>query len=304
MNKPSECEICASLRSIPEHLYELGEFCNYLHNESKAAAKENDTDDPSISAKTITISKWLKMASRIDKVNVDAWKFSDLSGLYCESVAGIINSDSSYFTNYATTLTIFIFFCNALEETYRFVSEHYEQHMETNNIPKNKRLKKSSMQACHLVDITDCSKIPKSFEHLTRNFNSIYDEYVKQYSPPPLSGTNNITNGEKSYCLHLIRNLRNHVAHGDFPLNENPDDFYQEGTFELLNHLLTYACRVGALYIQILIGNYNQGFLSHEYKMIKDAHGDEFEYFIENCTVNYVYHLHIAGKFSLTGTLR
>lgn len=69
-----------------------------------------------------------------------------------------------------------------------------------------------------------------------------------------------IFNGKVSYALDLIRNIRNHIAHGVFPIVENPDYDVFGDKISLVIILLGHSCRLAALYIQIAFMNFNKGF--------------------------------------------
>jgi hypothetical protein len=92
------------------------------------------------------------------------------------------------------------------------------------------------------------------------------------------------------------------VAHGIFPIVENPEYCWEEeGERESSIQLLLHSCRLGALFMQLLIGKYNNGFESDRYDYMSD--GLESEPFISNCTIGYISKLHIEGEFSFSGVL-
>lgn len=299
MSSSEECEICSQVRPLSKHLYELGQFCFYLDNTSRRSSDEKDSDEEIEYAKTTVISDWLILASRVERVDVDTWKHAPSSDVYCEPLIEMHHSDSQSFSNYATALTKFLFISNSLEEAYRFASHKYDEYAKLTNLQK--KLRTPSMQMCALIDLMSTSELPMHFQHLANNFTAMYNQYVRLHSPPKLSGMNSVDGKNISYCLHLIRNLRNQVAHGDFPLNKYIDPLDNEDGLELLRYLLAHASRISALYIQMLLKKYNEGFLSYEYKMTEGARDncESFEYFIENCNLNYITNLHISGEFSL-----
>ena len=207
------------------------------------------------------IGDWLKLASQLEKVEVNTWKFSDDSPFYCETVADKLNSDSSHFTAYSTALTKFIFVSNALEESYRFV----DILADAKNMPSLKKFKKASMRVAALVDSLPKQTFLKHFDHLVGNYIPIFNRYKEKYQAE-LSGLDGITPLATSYGLHFVRNLRNHVAHGVFPLIDNPEYFWgEEGEREHLIQLLLHSFRLSALFMQILIGKFNDGFKSDEH---------------------------------------
>lgn len=299
--KPSpKCKYCEELRPLSDHLYELAEFCNLLANSVEHIDSESKRN-----VHTTVIGDWLRLASHLEKVEVNTWKFADDSVVYCDTAADQVASDSSHFTAYSTALTKFIFLANALEETYRFVEGQYERLADVQGIPIGKRLRRASRKAAALVDSIPKQVFPKHFDHLVTNYISIFDRYNERYKTE-LSGLNDTSLQSPSYGLHLVRNLRNHIAHGVFPLIDNPEYWGgEEGERERLIQLLLHSCRLGAIFMQILIGKYNYSFKSHEYFQIENAHGPEFDYFIANCTNEYIGKLHIKieGGFSFRGGL-
>ena len=67
--------------------------------------------------------------------------------------------------------------------------------------------------------------------------------------------------------------------------------------------MLRHACRVSALYMQIILRWFGAGFESYEYRAIQGANGKEFDRFIEKCTLEYVQDLHVKSEFALHNDL-
>ena len=63
--------------------------------------------------------------------------------------------------------------------------------------------------------------------------------------------------------------------------------------------MLRHAWRVAALYTQIILRWFSPGFESYDYNAMRDAYGEEFDRFIEKCTLEYVLDLHLNGDFAL-----
>lgn len=293
--KPAnECPICRNLRPLSDHLYELGEFCIFLGN-----TVVYEEDDLKREIHTTVIGDWIKLASQLEKVEINTWKYADDSAsLYCSTVADQYDSDSKHFSNYSTYLTKFIFICNSLEEIYRFVSSKYDILVKQKNSGLKSGWRKPNMKAAALIDTIAKQQMPENFEHLSDNFISIFAYYQKKYKPQ-LSGMRGVSKNKTSYALHLVRNLRNHVAHGVFPIVYNPEYYIGEDAPILhLMGLLQHACRISAVYMQALLFKFNAGFQSYEYSNIENAHGEEFDYFIKNCTIGYLGSLHVNGEFS------
>jgi hypothetical protein len=69
-----------------------------------------------------------------------------------------------------------------------------------------------------------------------------------------------------AYALKLVRNLRNHVAHGTFPLGQHADCGGYEDSKELVL-MLRHACRVSTLYMQIILRWFSAGIESYAYRV-------------------------------------
>lgn len=288
-----DCPYCSRMRTPDMHLHELGLACEYLDNTAQYKGSENQRI-----VRTKTIGEWLKLAGQLEEVKVDSWRFEKDSG-FCEVLADRVSSDSKHFTLYSTALTRFLFVMNALEETYRFVEHYYPDVASSEDIPERMRPKSVAIRAAYLVDRLTVNSLPIHLVHRAEQYQRLFSEYLSNYKLE-LSGMQYALEAMPGFCLHLIRNLRNHVAHGIFPLVPNPDytwgsDFNRDELIVLLGH----SCRLAALYVQALLANYNQGFKSEEYLQCNGASGPEFEYFLQNCTPTYLRNLHMQQAFSL-----
>lgn len=293
MSKDSRCPVCDTLRPLSDHLYEMALFCTYLENSITYSSSDETRE-----VHTLVIGNWLRLASQLESVEINAWKHAGDDGLWCGTVADRYNIDSKLFTRYSTALTRFIYICYALEETYRFVSPNYIDLIKKSGQKQSKKIRNCSLQSAFLMDKLNREELPDHFDHIIGNLIFYFDKY-HQYHRPAVTGLNGATKKHPSYGLHLIRNLRNHIAHGLFPLmNEfiDPDD--SPSIFILIN-LLHHASRSSTIYIQALIKKYCNEFKSYEYEAIEDAYGEEFDKFLENCTMTYALLLHKQGKFSL-----
>lgn len=293
MIKNSTCPICNTLRPLSDHLYEMFLFCMYLEN-SIVYSESDETRE----VHTLVIGNWLRLASQLETVEINAWKFAEDNALWCSTVADRYDIDSKMFTIYSTTLTRFIYVCYALEETYRFVSPNYLELIKKCNQKQSKKIKKCSIQSAYLIDQLNEEELPAHFDHIVGNFTFYFDKYY-QYQKPVLTGLNGATKKNPSYGLHLIRNLRNHVAHGLFPLMNEFIEPDEPPSISVLVNVLYCASRSAILYIQALIKKYCNEFKSYEYKANENGYGEEFDNFIENCTMRYALSLHKQGKFSL-----
>jgi hypothetical protein len=290
------CKKCSQFRSISNHLFELGLCCELLDNEINYL---DDVDgEQSRIIKSSVIGQWLKLAGQLNKVEVDTWQYSDGSEYYCETIAYMQDSNSKHWTDYSTALTRFMFVTNALEETYRFVAEKYNIHAEKLKITKANRFRKPSMKAAFLIDTIPKRYFPKHFLHKSNNYKSLFKTYQKFFGAQ-LTGLNKISGEATSYPLHLIRNLRNHIAHGIFPIVDDPEYFGDQDEAITIVHLLGQSARLAALYIQMLMRMSNQTFNSIDYHQIIDSDDRGYQTFIAMCNMNYVISLHLDSKFTL-----
>ena len=105
----------------------MAEFCMYLDN----TATFNDRDGCH-QVHTVVIGNWLRLASQLAKVEINSWKYIKDYEYLCTPATDYNDSNSRHFTEYTTALTRFIFVCNALEETYRFVFHNYDHQIRDN----------------------------------------------------------------------------------------------------------------------------------------------------------------------------
>ncbi|EGQ7815847.1 hypothetical protein ABVD54_005039 [Vibrio parahaemolyticus] len=283
-----KCPKCSKFRKIDAHLFELASFCTVLDN---VADFKDEEEDALVS--TVTIGEWLKLAAQLDNVVIDTWKFTDGAEFFCETVADACDSDTKHYSAYSTALTKFIFVSNALEEMYRFISPHY---LSSDKV-KNRKLRKPSMQATALVDIYEEDDFPLYFKHKVENFIEAFNccDYIKD---KPLGGMKNVKLEDNSYALHLIRNIRNYVAHGVFPISENPEWTSDYLAHQALYEVLLSSCRLACLYIQVFLNKYNTGMQSDDYRLTMKGVGSEFDYFRENCTPDLALKVHLSDTFS------
>ncbi len=94
--KPAtNCPICSQIRPLAEHLNEAAEFCMYLGNSADYSDGESTR-----TVRTEAIGDWLKLAARLEKVEINAWTFGDDSALYCGTAADRVDSDSSSLSDF------------------------------------------------------------------------------------------------------------------------------------------------------------------------------------------------------------
>ncbi|MHB1124057.1 MAG: hypothetical protein ACYC0T_15245 [Ramlibacter sp.] len=296
-NAPQPCPICSVTRGLSEHLIEVGLAASYLGNKSPYSSEHGTA-----TIRTETIGDWLKLAAQLEKVEVNTWKFeSSDAGFYCGTVAQNIDAHSEHYTTHATALTRFVFVCNGLEEAYRFIDHLYGPLSVRKGVAKKDHKRTSSMRAVALLD--DCferegaSAAPRDFEHHCGNFIGLFNRYKAEHHAA-VGGIDPGAEKRPTYALQLVRNLRNHVAHGTFPLGPPADYGGLEDSKELVL-MLRHACRIAALFMQIILRWFSPGFESYDYNSSRGAHGKEFDRFIERCTLEYVLDLHVKSDFAL-----
>ncbi len=291
----TDCPHCTQLRPLDEHLFELGLACDYLNNQA------NYTEPGSDSSRLIhtrTIGEWLKLSAQLDSVQINTWKFENDSG-YCGSFAEQVESDQKHYSSYAKVLTKFLFITSALEEAYRFSNEFFSSPEYASKMSRKSQLKSPAIRAAIFLDEMGVNFLPKHLKHRTDQFESIFNVYIKRHKLE-LSGMKYAKRDDVSYGLHLVRNLRNHAAHGVFPLVPNPDYSWSTNwDSDILTTILGHACRLSAMYLQALLARCNQGFKADEYIRCYDSDEPEFAYFIKNCTPTYIKNLHLKQNFSL-----
>lgn len=295
MRRVATCPICSKLRGLSEHLIELSEAASLLGNTSKFTSEHG-----TVTIRTETIGKWLSLAAQLEEVTVNTAKYADDSQFYCETIADSIDTHSKHYTLLATNLTRFLFVCNALEESYRLVDHEYGALVSRSAMSNSAQKRSSSLRATQLIeDLFErkpAAVMPQDFDHISQNFIGLFQSYVANH-PTELSGMESDSSTKKSYALHLVRNLRNHAAHGMFPLGP-PEDFGGHPDSEELQQLLQYACRVAGLYIQMIFTGFSAGFESYDYLALENANGIEFENFLAGCSLEYIKNLHVQGPFA------
>ncbi|MGN8261613.1 hypothetical protein ACLEJW_20095 [Pseudomonas sp. SMSB3] len=297
LDAPQSCSICSATRGLSEHLVEVGLAASYLGNSSTYTSEHGTA-----TIRTETIGDWFRLAAQLENVEVNTWKFeSSEAGFYCGTVADNINAHSEHYTKHATALTRFIFVCNALEEAYRFIDHLYGPITVRMGIAKGQFKRTSSLRVVVLLDDlferAGAAVMPRSFEHHCGNFIGFFNRYKAEHNAA-VGGIDPGAEKLPSYALQLVRNLRNHVAHGTFPLGP-PSDYGGYKDSEELVLMLRHACRVVALYTQIILRWFSPGFESWDYNSIRDSHSKEFDRFLEKCTLEYVLDLHLKSDFAL-----
>jgi hypothetical protein len=251
-------------------------------------------------ARTKTVGNWLRLAGQIRSVALDTHRYQEAS-FYCEPVAGMLDSDAAHHESIITPLTKLVFVCNALEECYRFVSGQYLQAFCAKQKLglKPSYLRDYSMQAAALIaEHASHAVLPRDYGHHV----DILWKWLGRYAED--SGSNlrdqKFRVGQIDHGLALVRYVRNMVAHGEFPLIDNPEYSFAAPDFSehILVNLPAATTRVAAMNIQILIGLSACRFRSWHYAehVEDDEYGAAFE---SECNWGYLTKLHHLQKFAL-----
>lgn len=288
-NSNIKCKVCSTNRALDSHLFELSEFCRFLNNsvyyESNSSVRTVNTE---------TIGSWLRLAAELELVNINSWKFDDgLGSTVCEPIAYLNDSDSKHFSGYTTDLTRFLYVSFALEEAYRFFVSKYE----ISSDPSLKaKFRDASQLAAILLEKSEEMELPTDFEHICNNLQSTLYIYDNNFESK-LTGFRN--REKKSLGLHLVRNIRNYVAHGVLPIADNPEYSYLSENVGILNRLLRLATRTAAVYIQLFLYHTAHEFTSD---VVNQIENDEYEYdrnyFQDNCNKHLLLTLHKEQEFT------
>lgn len=298
-----KCEKCLELRELPLHLHELALFSEFLRNthpvyELKKVGGKQKVFVEEGSAHTINIAKWLRLGGQIEKVELNLFQF-EYAHMFCEPVGDMLDSNTKHYESIITPLTQFMYVTYALEECYRFTSPAYKKAYELLPL-KSEYMRDNSAQAAYLLSnaLTNIN-LPTHYDHLVDNFLKIVRIYADEFHPYfdiELDKPDGL-----SYGLYLVRNIRNQIAHGDFPIIEDPEfrtEFKYPHTKRNIINLLGQASRIAAINIQMLLAITSEDFKSDEYEY-RHADPDCGEVFAEKCSFNYLLNLHLTQEFGL-----
>lgn len=295
------CSICSSFRELTLHLHELSLFCTLLNNELPIYSSVKKKKKVVGIAKTNSIAKWLRLASQLDTVEMNTFRYEE-SHVYCEPVLEHLKSNEKHDSSLATQITRFIFISNALEEAYRLSSPLYEKRLTLALGSGNKveRQRSHSTQMSWLIDhLYPSLELPVHYFHKVNGLIEMSKVYRDVFN---VSFDMVLENNEMaSRGFSVVRNLRNHIAHAVFPIIENPEytwEYHDSNVKALVLKLLMRASRLAAMNVQIIVGLTCSEFKSSEYFFLSEdlKNGDTF---MEDLSINYVNNLHIEQKFGL-----
>ncbi|MCP5769809.1 hypothetical protein [Klebsiella pneumoniae] len=253
-----KCPQCEKLSRLDDHLYELSIACEYF-----TSRRYNNFSN---------ISEWLKLSSFLDEVRIKPEKYAGSDLIWCRPAADAYEAERIHYSKYSTALTRFLYVSNALEETYRFVSTYYKP---SSKEIKNKREFAESKKSVLLFEKIDDNNLPEGFHHYCENLFIKFDRYIQEYNPK-ISTIKDYPKNHKCHGLHIVRNLRNFIAHGTIPINLIPEYYGSAEMWHVLYSLLFSATRVTALYIQAFLLEFAEEFDFYNYLQRMD-----YDYYLE-----------------------
>ena len=277
----SNCELCESLRGLNQHLYEVGKIGELLSN-----SLQYEEEDGARVIDTFDISQWLTLSSQLESVDINMWKFAGSDGTWCRPAAEMYDSDSKHYSLYCTSLTKFIYTYNVLEELFKYL------HPYTKNVKQLSKVRSHSIRAAMLLGNEKNLVTPSHSQHFFNSFTNTFKVYNNRFNK---SVTFKIEDDSVSYALDNLRVLRNHIAHGTFPIASNPDYSSSSNEMQLLCVLLAKATRCIGLYIQIIYLNYNQGFRNIGGLFVDTIEPNNVEKFL----LSHLTSLHLETDFGL-----
>lgn len=289
------------LRKLPLHLYELSLYCNLLANQRPVFSRKKGNLLKVGDVHTNTIANWLRLAAQIETVVLDTHIFQ-VADLYCDPVYESLLAEAKHHQQIITPLTRTMFTFNALEECYRLLSQPYKA-LYDHAIASEKSteyLKNYSAQAAYVMRLSLYQKdMPLHYDHLVENYIKIVRVYLREF--PGKFDVNLNGSSDADYSLALIRNIRNHIAHGIFPIIDDPDSMLSDDHHIIkvnLINLLNQSTRLAALNIQLLVALAGNPFESELYRQhqLDDEYG---EFFQHQCNTEYLLNIHLINDFGL-----
>lgn len=281
------CPICKKSRHLRLHAYELSEFCFYLDNTSIYEKNNRRTNQKvSVTAETDVVGKWLRLGADLNSIDVAFESHQSISAFACDTHYEMLEDESRLISEYSTAITRFIYVCNAMEELYRFVERHYS----------GGNLNDASVKCCKILSNLKTSSYPNNFSHFCNNFDIKFKRFINRNG----IDLNEEESGVGRY-LHSVRELRNLMLHGKFPLSvayDIPQDS-NSSSFEMIT-LLNSAIRVQLLVTQALLFEFNNGINSRKYHDLNIMIQEEQDSDLSSFGVDYLRHLHEESDFSLS----
>lgn len=286
-----KCKYCSTKRSTKLHLFEL----HFVFEELLSKPYEWERDGKIRIMHPQNIANWIKLASDLENVDMSTgvYSCSESSFTYCRPAYEEVVSNDNHYKKFATALTRFTYLCNALEEACKYFSNECKKR----NLVKKKQPIPKIIQ---LLDNTERqTPKPVHFDFYARKFKHFFIQYQSEYDVQ-ISSRHLEDKVTISLTLDLIRELRNSVAHGLFPVMNDPEmHWVSEAEGNLIN-LLNSGVMVICLILQVLLASYRKEEMerSRYYlatKEMLEACGGENIPMIDA----YVRDLHIKQEFEL-----
>ena len=292
--KKQYCANCLGIRKLSLHIHELALFCELLDNKVDVFTIEGGEVTTEGVASSTDIAKWLSLASQLKSIDLNPYKYID-SHFYCEPMVEELDSDASHKSDIITPLTRFIFLANALEEIYRFSSSLYEAQYA---VLKGKRKRNYSAKAAWLIDkVYSRELLPKYYNNLVSDMKVLLSEFKVLFDiDAELIGDESLSLG-----LSMVRNIRNQISHGKFPIVENPeygDEILNPKSKRMIVSVLENTSRLALFNMQIILDMTNSGFQSDKYLILGDD-PDCGSYLKDECKLEYLRTLHLKQSFGL-----
>lgn len=268
------------MRRLDDHLYELAKISEAV---GKGQVFRQGGDERVIN--TYEISQWLLLSAQLGSVHIDTWRYAGTDGTWCRPSAEMYDSDSKHYSSYCTHLTRFIFAYNFFEELCKYLQP------QTTQCTAASKVKSQILKVGKLIELNSELILPINCQHLFESFTQTVEVYKKSFNK---CFDLKLKDKGISFALDNLRVLRNHIAHGTFPIADNPDyGNYESREMFLLCTLLVKATRTIGLYTQIIYLNFNQGFNNSGTFLLGVLNNNEIDSFLSK----HLESLHLQTEF-------
>ncbi|MCU6428447.1 hypothetical protein KWH77_19760 [Enterobacter sichuanensis] len=281
--------VCENIRTINDHLNELALFCIFIENKKWYTHK-----DETIEICTSKIGEWLKLSADLEKTIIANGGFYSDSVFYCEPAIGFYDDHAKLYSFLSTILTKFIYSLQAFDNMQKFVNG--------SSSTRYKKMKSYAVRCEKMIDSVPNDNIPLHFEHYANNLNVKYHRYIKRTNSK-LNNTLSLDGNSIGYSHCILRNIRNVVSHGSFPLYYGTSYMDKALAGELVD-LLIASIRMICLYIQTAMLNFcdkMESSLYDEYleSAEENPQDDKSSYFITKFNINLAKDLHYKNKYNI-----
>lgn len=153
-----------------------------------------------------------------------------------------------------------------------------------------------------MIDSIPHDNIPLNFKHYANNLSIKYHRYIKRINSE-LNNTLSLNDKDIGYSHCILRNIRNFVSHGSFPLQYGTSYMDEKLAGEIVD-LLMAAIRMICLFIQTTVLNFCDKMESSLYDEYLESaeekpHENKSIYFITNFNINLSKNLHYKNKYNI-----